>query len=167
MKNARARSLHLFAGLTIFISCLGLFGLATYMAENRIKEIGVRKVLGASVAGISALLSKDFLKLVLVAFIVATPAAWWAMSTWLKDYSHHVAFSGGFVMAGLLSFGSCIAHHAAGVATINATKTNFRKSFESKALMPATDAPSTFRTPISFMRFSAMYVRVQTNRDMK
>ncbi|HYK44603.1 MAG TPA: ABC transporter permease, partial [Parafilimonas sp.] len=71
-----------FAALTIFISCLGLFGLATYMAENRVKEIGVRKVLGASVAGISALLSKDFLKLVLVAFIVAAPVAWWLMTVW-------------------------------------------------------------------------------------
>jgi ABC-type antimicrobial peptide transport system permease subunit len=74
-----------FAALTIFISCLGLFGLATYMAENRVKEIGVRKVLGASVAGISALLSKDFLKLVLVAFIVAAPVAWWLMTVWLRD----------------------------------------------------------------------------------
>ncbi len=80
----------LFAGLTIFISCLGLFALATYMAENRIKEIGVRKVLGASVGGIAALLSKDFLKLVLVSFVIATPIAWWAMHTWLQDYPYRV-----------------------------------------------------------------------------
>jgi ABC-type antimicrobial peptide transport system permease subunit len=69
----------LFAGLTIFISCLGLFGLATYMAENRIKEIGVRKVLGASVADITTLLSKDFLKLVAVSLVIASPVAWWLM----------------------------------------------------------------------------------------
>ena len=93
-----------FAMLTIFISCLGLFGLATYMAENRIKEIGVRKVLGASVAGITSLLSKDFLKLVLVSFVIAAPVAWWAMDTWLKDYPYRVDIQWWvFVMAGLLS----------------------------------------------------------------
>lgn len=80
----------LFAGLTIFISCLGLFGLATYMAENRIKEIGVRKVLGASVTNITALLSKDFLKLVIISFLIASPVAWWAMSKWLQTYSYRV-----------------------------------------------------------------------------
>jgi len=94
----------LFAALTIFISCLGLFGLATYMAENRIKEIGVRKVLGASVAGITALLSKDFLKLVIVSFAISAPVAWWAMSSWLKDYPYHVSIQWWvFIMAGLLS----------------------------------------------------------------
>lgn len=80
----------LFAGLTIFISCLGLFGLAAYMAENRVKEIGVRKVLGASVTDITALLSKDFLKLVLISILIAIPIAWWAMSGWLKEYPYHI-----------------------------------------------------------------------------
>jgi ABC-type antimicrobial peptide transport system permease subunit len=94
----------LFAGLTIFISCLGLFGLATYMAENRVKEIGVRKVLGASVSGIAALLSKDFFNLVLISFLIAAPVAWWAMSTWLKDYPYHVNIQWWvFIMSGLLS----------------------------------------------------------------
>jgi putative ABC transport system permease protein len=94
----------LFAGLTIFISCLGLFGLATYMAENRIKEIGVRKVLGASVTGIAALLSKDFLKLVLISFVLAVPVAWWAMHAWLEDYSFRVTIQWWvFAMAGLAS----------------------------------------------------------------
>jgi len=74
------------------------------MAENRIKEIGVRKVLGASVAGISALLSKDFLKLVLVSFVVAAPLAWWAMSKWLADYQYRVNIQWWvFAMAGSLS----------------------------------------------------------------
>lgn len=95
----------LFAGLTIFISCLGLFGLATYMAENRIKEIGVRKVLGASVAGITTLLSKDFLKLVMVSFVIASPVAWWMMHKWLQDYPYHVNIQWQvFAIAGLLSF---------------------------------------------------------------
>jgi ABC-type antimicrobial peptide transport system permease subunit len=80
----------LFAGLTIFISCLGLFGLATYMAENRIKEIGVRKVLGASVSSITTLLSKDFVKLVIISFIIAAPLAWWAMYKWLQSYTYRV-----------------------------------------------------------------------------
>ncbi|MCW3109338.1 MAG: FtsX-like permease family protein, partial [Segetibacter sp.] len=94
----------IFSALTIIISCLGLFGLATYMAENRIKEIGVRKVLGASVSGIAALLSKDFLKLVFVSFVVAAPIAWWAMYSWLQDYSYHVEIKWWiFVIAGILS----------------------------------------------------------------
>jgi putative ABC transport system permease protein len=83
----------LFAGLTIFISCLGLFGLATYMAENRIKEIGVRKVLGASVAEITRLLSKDFLTLVIISFIIAAPIAYWAMSKWLTSYAYRISIN--------------------------------------------------------------------------
>lgn len=94
----------LFAGLTIFISCLGLFGLAIYMAESRVKEIGVRKVLGASVTGLAALLSKDFLMLVLIAFALASPVAWWAMHTWLSDYPYRISIQWWvFAMAGLLS----------------------------------------------------------------
>lgn len=81
----------LFAGLTIFISCLGLFGLATYMAENRTKEIGVRKVLGASVAGITALLAKDFVKLVIISFVIAAPLSYWTMYKWLQYYEYRVA----------------------------------------------------------------------------
>ncbi|TWR31380.1 FtsX-like permease family protein [Mucilaginibacter pallidiroseus] len=83
----------LFAGLTIFISCLGLFGLATYMAQNRIKEIGVRKVLGASVMGVTTMLSKDFLKLVAIAFLVATPVAWYSMHNWLQGYTYRIDIS--------------------------------------------------------------------------
>lgn len=83
----------LFAGLTIVISCLGLFALSAYMAESRIKEIGIRKVLGASITGITTLLSKDFLKLVIIAFILASPLAWWAMSNWLQQYSYRKPLS--------------------------------------------------------------------------
>ncbi|MGH2646654.1 MAG: ABC transporter permease, partial [Ginsengibacter sp.] len=94
----------LFAGLTILISCLGLLGLATFVAETRIKEIGVRKVLGASVRGIVALLSKDFLKLVLISFLIASPVAWFLMHKWLASYSYRVNISlWVFVIAGLLS----------------------------------------------------------------
>lgn len=94
----------LFAGLTILISCLGLFGLAAYMAESRIKEIGVRKVLGASVAGITTLVSKDFLKLVVISFVIATPVAWYAMNKWLESYSYRIRMEWWvFALAGLFS----------------------------------------------------------------
>jgi len=77
-----------FAGLAVFISCLGLFGLAGYAAERRTKEIGVRKVLGASVLLITGLLSRDFIKLVLVACVLAFPFAWWVMHNWLDNYAY-------------------------------------------------------------------------------
>lgn len=80
----------LFAFLTIIISCLGLFGLASYMAETRVKEIGVRKVLGASVLGITKLLSKDFLLLVIIAFAIAAPLSYWGMNKWLEAYPYRV-----------------------------------------------------------------------------
>jgi len=82
-----------FAALAIIISCLGLFGLAAYTAERRTKEIGVRKVLGASVTGIAALLSKDFLRLVAISCLVAFPVSWWAMNDWLKNYQYRIEIS--------------------------------------------------------------------------
>jgi len=91
----------LFAGLTIFISCLGLFGLATYMAESRTKEIGIRKVLGASVSSITTLLSVDFIKLVLLSVTIASPIAWWAMNKWLQGYTYRIQIEWWvFVLAG-------------------------------------------------------------------
>jgi putative ABC transport system permease protein len=80
----------LFAGLTVFISCLGLFGLASFMAENRIKEIGIRKVLGASIINITRLLSEDFLKLVVFSFLIGSPVAWWVMNNWLQSFSYRI-----------------------------------------------------------------------------
>ena len=82
-----------FAALAIIISCLGLFGLAAFTAERRIKEIGVRKVLGASVAGITTLLSKDFLKLVVLSCLVAFPLSWWVMNNWLASYQYRITIS--------------------------------------------------------------------------
>jgi len=90
------------AGLAIFIACLGLFGLATFTAQRRTKEIGIRKVVGASVFQITALLSKDFLKLVLVSFIIAVPVAWIGMSKWLEDFAYRINISVWvFVVAGI------------------------------------------------------------------
>ncbi|MBD0256671.1 MAG: ABC transporter permease, partial [Cytophagales bacterium] len=92
----------LFAGLTVFVACLGLFGLAAFTAERRTKEIGVRKVLGASVGSIVALLSRDFLKPVAVAIGLASPVAWYAMHRWLEDYAYRIEIGWWvFVVAGL------------------------------------------------------------------
>ena len=91
-----------FSLLAIVIACLGLFGLSAFMAEQRRQEIGVRKVLGASVGGIVVLLSKDFVKLVGWAFVVATPVAYLAMSRWLDNFPYHVDLSWRiFLVAGL------------------------------------------------------------------
>lgn len=91
-----------FAALAIIISCLGLFGLAAYTAERRTKEIGVRKVLGASVTNITNLLSKDFLQLVFISCVVAFPLAWWMMHSWLQSYRYRVDISWWiFIVAGI------------------------------------------------------------------
>ena len=79
-----------FAGLTILISCLGLFGLAAYMAEQRTKEIGIRKVLGASVINVWFLLSRDFMMLVLIGCVVASPLAFYFMNNWLQQYDYRI-----------------------------------------------------------------------------
>jgi putative ABC transport system permease protein len=93
-----------FAVLAIMIACLGLFGLATYMAEQRNKEIGIRKVLGASVSSVVTMLSKEFLLLVLVASILAFPVAWWAMYKWLQDFEYRINISVWvFVIAAVLA----------------------------------------------------------------
>ncbi len=80
-------------GLTIFICCLGLLGLVIYTTTHRAKEIGIRKVLGASVAQIMGLLSGDFVKLVALAFLIATPLAWWAVHAWLNDFVFRTSMS--------------------------------------------------------------------------
>jgi len=100
------RILSVFAGLTIFVACLGLFGLATFTAEQRTKEIGVRKVLGASVGSIIGLLSREFLKLVLIAILIATPIAWYAMNRWLQDFAYKISIEWWvFVLVGVIAVG--------------------------------------------------------------
>jgi putative ABC transport system permease protein len=93
-----------FAVLAIFVACLGLFGLAAFVAQQRVKEIGVRKVLGASTAGIVGLLSKDFLRLVIIALVIASPLAWYFMHKWLDNFAFRINISWWiFVAAGVLA----------------------------------------------------------------
>jgi len=94
---------NLFALLAIFISCLGLYGLSAYMAEQRTKEIGVRKVLGASLFNIVRLLSVDFTRLIIVAMIVAIPVAWWAVNKWLESFAYHIHVGWGIFVLGPLA----------------------------------------------------------------
>ena len=100
----------IFSTLAILIACLGLFGLSTFIAEQRTKEIGIRKVLGANVSGIVQLLSKDFIKLVAIAFIIATPVAWYFMGRWLQDFAYRIDISWWiFLLAGVLAVAIALA----------------------------------------------------------
>ncbi|AYA35976.1 FtsX-like permease family protein [Hymenobacter oligotrophus] len=115
--------LWVFTGIAIFVGCLGLFGLATYAAERRKKEIGIRKVLGADVSTIVGLLSKEFLKLVLVAAIIAFPVAWYVMHKWLQDFAYRIdmplwAFVVAAVAAGTVAF-LTVSYQAVRAATAN------------------------------------------------
>ncbi|WP_420152563.1 ABC transporter permease, partial [Siphonobacter sp.] len=122
---------NLFAGLAIVIACLGLFGLAAFMAEQRIKEIGIRKVLGASMAGIVALLSKDLLTLVLIAGVVAAPIAGYSMNQWLEDFAYRIELSGWiFLGAGL--FALVVALLTVSIQAMKAARLNPVKTLKSE-----------------------------------
>jgi putative ABC transport system permease protein len=93
-----------FSILAIFVACLGLFGLAASIAEQRTKEIGIRKVLGASVSGITRLLTSDFLKLVIISILIASPIAWYMMNKWLANFSYKIQVNAwAFIIAGLMA----------------------------------------------------------------
>lgn len=117
----------LFAGLAVLIACLGLVGLAAYMAERRTKEVGVRKVLGASVGSVVVLLSKDFARLVLIAFVVAAPVAYVAMGRWLEGFAYRIDLEPGiFLFAGATTLAIALATvstHALRAATADPVRT--------------------------------------------
>ena len=98
--------LSIFALLTILVACLGLFGLVTFTAEQRFKEIGIRKVLGSSVTGIVTMLSKDFIKLVCISFLVAFPVGYYLMNKWLQGFAYRIEIQWWmFILAGLVTMG--------------------------------------------------------------
>ena len=115
-----------FAWISILVSCLGLFGLASFVAKQRTKEIGIRKVLGASVKSITSLISKDFLKLVALAVLVASPVAYYLMQNWLADFTYRIEISGWiFVFSGILTIGIAlitISFQAIRAAVVNPVK---------------------------------------------
>jgi ABC-type antimicrobial peptide transport system permease subunit len=120
-----------FSVLVILVSCLGLYGLATYAAEQRTKEIGIRKVLGASVSGIIQLLSKDFLKHVLIAIVIAAQAGWWCMTRWLQSFAYKIDLEWWmFAIAGLLSI--AIALLTVGYQSLKAALANPVNSLKSE-----------------------------------
>jgi ABC-type antimicrobial peptide transport system permease subunit len=92
-ENQLARLYKIFAAIAIFLSCLGLYGLASFMAVQRIKEVGIRKVLGASIGNILYLFSKEFVLLISIAFVIATPIVWYFMNNWLQDYVYRIDIS--------------------------------------------------------------------------
>lgn len=121
----------LFSGLIIFVACLGLFGLSLFIIGQRTKEIGVRKVLGASIPGIVSLLSKDFLKLVVVSIIIASPIAWYAMTQWLNDFTYHIDIEWWiFALAGIVAL--CIALFTVSYQAIKAALMNPIKSLKAE-----------------------------------
>ena len=120
-----------FAVLAILIGCLGLFGLVTYAAEQRTKEIGIRKVLGASVGNIAGMLSKDFLKLVIVSWLIAFPVSWYAMNKWLQDFAYRISISW-WVFAGAGMFALIIALLTISSKAIRAAVANPAKSLKSE-----------------------------------
>ena len=83
--------IRIFAGISIFIGCLGLYGLASFMANQKLKEVGIRKVMGASVQSIVILFSRDFVRLIAISFLIAAPLAWYVMSQWLETFAYHIS----------------------------------------------------------------------------
>jgi ABC-type antimicrobial peptide transport system permease subunit len=100
-ENQLSKLYKIFAGIAIFISCLGLYGLVSFMAVQRVKEVGIRKVLGASVVNIVYLFSREFSLLVIIAFVIATPIAWYLMNKWLQDFSYRITPGAGIFLVAI------------------------------------------------------------------
>ena len=125
------RLIRIFAGIAILIGCLGLYGLAAFMVTQKRKEVGIRKTLGASIAGILWLFGKEYLRLIVIAFVVAAPLAWWAMNAWLQDYVYRISIGVSvFVLSLLSTFAS--AALTVGFQSVKAALANPVKSLRSE-----------------------------------
>jgi ABC-type antimicrobial peptide transport system permease subunit len=130
-ENQLAGIYECFAAVAILLSCLGLYGLASFMAVQRIKEVGIRKVLGSSVSGIVYLFSKEFVVMIVIGFAIATPITWYLMSKWLQDYTYRISIHWGiFALAGTIAI--CIALATVSFQLVKAALVNPVKSLRSE-----------------------------------
>lgn len=130
-ENIIMQLIRIFAGIAIFIGCLGLYGLAAFMVVRKTKEIGIRKTLGATVPGILWLFGKEYIRLIIIAFVLAAPVAWWVMNAWLQDYVYRAPFGPGIFVIGLLST-FFVAFLTVGFQSIRAAIANPVKSLRSE-----------------------------------
>jgi ABC-type antimicrobial peptide transport system permease subunit len=121
----------IFSFIAIFIGCLGLYGLVAFMVTQKTKEIGIRKILGSSVTGILWIFGKEFGRLIVIAFLVAAPAAWWFMSMWLRNFKYHIVLGPWLFIAGLLIIAG-IAAFTIGYQSIRAARANPVKSIRTE-----------------------------------
>ncbi len=125
------RLVRTFAGIAIFIGCLGLYGLAAFMVNRKRKEVGIRKTLGASIPGVLWLFGKEYTRLIVIAFVLAAPLAWWVMNAWLQDYAFRVSIGAGVFVISLLT--TCgVAVVTVGVQSVRAALANPVKSLRSE-----------------------------------
>jgi ABC-type antimicrobial peptide transport system permease subunit len=129
--NLISRLAGIFAGLAIVITCLGLFGLAAFTAEQRTKEVGIRKVMGASVASLVMLISKDFSRLVIIAFVIAAPFAWWFLNSFLEQYDYRIAVAW-WVLGAVGAFALILALLIVSAQALKAAVTNPSNSLRSE-----------------------------------
>jgi ABC-type antimicrobial peptide transport system permease subunit len=129
--NLISRLAGIFAGLAIVITCLGLFGLAAFTAEQRTKEVGIRKVMGASVASLVMLISKDFSRLVIIAFAIAAPFAWWFLNSFLEQYDYRIEVAW-WVLGAVGAFALILALLIVSAQALKAAVTNPSNSLRSE-----------------------------------
>jgi putative ABC transport system permease protein len=120
-----------FSLIAILISCLGLLGLAAFTAQQRVREIGIRKILGATVANIMFLLSQDFIRIVLLSVLIATPIAWYAMHRWLQNFAYHIPLTP-WIFAGAGALATLIALVTIGAQSVRAATSNPAHSLRSE-----------------------------------